>query len=64
MSIQLNSDESNSRTRVLRPRMEESVKPPTDRAADKLADAIRKSWIQERSNEPRSTNKHNIDHLR
>lgn len=49
MPTQLNSEESDSRTRVLRPRMEESVKPPTRSAADKLADVIRKSWIQGRS---------------
>jgi hypothetical protein len=50
MPIQLDSKESSPRTRVLRPRMEESAKPLiSDNAADKLANAIRKSWIQERS---------------
>ncbi len=50
MSIQRNSEESSSRTRVLRSTMKEPAKVSTDSAADKLADAIRKSWIQERSN--------------
>ena len=49
MSIQFNSEESDSRTRVFRPRTAESLKAPNDSATDKLADAIRKSWIQERS---------------
>jgi hypothetical protein len=44
----LNSEESSSRIRVLRPQIEECVKPQTDSTADKLADAIRKSWIRER----------------
>jgi len=42
--------EASSTTRVFRPRMEEAGKPLSERAADKLANAIRKSWIQERSN--------------
>lgn len=44
-----NSDESSSRTRVLRPQIEEYVKPPIEHPLDKVADAIRKSWIRERS---------------
>lgn len=48
MPAQLNSEETGSRTRVLR--MEESVNASASSDADKLADAIRKSWIRERSN--------------
>jgi hypothetical protein len=48
-----NSQESDSRTRVLRPQIDECVKPVktlSDNTVDKLAEAIRKSWIGERSN--------------
>lgn len=46
-----NSQRTGSRTRVLRPQIEERGKPLTDSTVDKLAEAIRKAWIRERSNE-------------
>lgn len=48
-----NSQESDSKTRVLRPQTGDYVKlvkPPSNDTVDELANAIRKTWIAERSN--------------
>lgn len=50
-SPKFNSHESSSRTRVLRPQIKEYVKPLIEDPLDKMADAIRKSWIRERSHD-------------